>query len=228
MARQTAEDMVNEVRDNIGGETTETMSDARILRFLNKSYLQVASDLRPDQLRVRQPTAVTTSDGTAAYELGDADILAIEVATDTTNNLELRPMNKRKYEKFTQGDYTTYTGQPQYWFISGVGSNNRFEVTLWPTPAGTYTLYFYYWKKPTELVLTPSATSPITPEQWDDVIVSLATYRAFRNMGNIDDARKWNRMARDDASANKKTTYHPSVVPTTPSSLIGLALRDVD
>ena len=44
MARLTADDMIDIVRDCLGGETTETISDTRILRYINQSYLELSSE----------------------------------------------------------------------------------------------------------------------------------------------------------------------------------------
>ena len=50
MARLTASDMIDMVRDALGGETSETISDTRILRFINQSYLELASRWHFEQL----------------------------------------------------------------------------------------------------------------------------------------------------------------------------------
>ena len=154
MARLTASDMIDMVRDCLGGETTETLSDTRILRYLNQSYLEIASDIAPPQLGAS--TTITTSSGTAAYELSVSNVLQFTDIVDGTNNLKLYTMSENQYHKFTQGGTTS--GTPIYWYVSGVGSNDRYELTFFPTPAGTYSLTVHYNQAPDELVTSPAAT----------------------------------------------------------------------
>ena len=225
MARLTSADMIDIVRDYLGGETDETISDTRILRFINQSYLELCSQYQFDQLRTS--TTVTTSSGTATYELSVDTLLKIDDVVDTTNNVKLYPMNESQYNKFTQGDTST-TGTPIYWFINGVGSNNRWNLTLWPTPGGTYSLTVDYTRKPTELVSSSSAnTSPITPEQWDDSIIYRAVARGWAMLGEPDLHSKWRQMAMANDRAAYSTTYHPSWIVQTHRSVIAKALQDV-
>lgn len=223
MARLTASDMVDMVRDSLGGETSETLSDTRILRFINQSYLELASQYSFDQLG--SSTTITTSSGTATYELSVDTVLSIDDITDTTNDTKLYPMNDRQYNRYTQG--STQSGTPQYWYISGVGSNNRWNITLWPTPAGTYSLTVDFTRKPAELVLTPTATSTIIPEQWDDSIIYRAVSRGWMMLGDPDVAGTWRQMAMANDRAAYGSTYHPSHIMTYPTSMVSRALRNV-
>jgi hypothetical protein len=223
MARLAADDMIDMVRDCLGGETTETISDTRILRYINQSYLELASEYAFDQLGA--DTTITTESGTAAYELSVSDVLRFTDIVDDTNNLKLYTMSENQYHKFNQGGSTS--GTPNYWYISGVGSNDRYEVTLWPTPAGAYTLSVYYVQAPDELVTSPSATSAVIPQQWDDSIIHRAVSRGWRMLGDLDAATKWLSLARINDRAAKKSTYEPSYIVTRPSSVIGRALQDV-
>jgi len=223
MARLTADDMVDMVRDSLGGETTETLSDTRVLRYINQSYLELCSEYQFPQLSTS--TTITTASGTATYELSVSDVLKFEDIEDDTNNLMLYRMAEWQYRKFTQGSATT--GTPVYWFIDGVGSNNRYNLTFWPTPAGTYTLNVYYAKKPSELVQSPTATSAIIPEPWDDSIVYRAVARGWMQLGDPDNASKWRGMARQNDNAAQKTSFEPSYIAVRPGSVVGRALRDV-
>lgn len=225
MARLTASDMVDMVRDSLGGETSETISDTRILRYINQSYLELCSQYGFDQLG--STTTITTSSGTATYELSVDTLLSIDDILDTTNDVKLYPMNEAQYNEFTQGDAASQTGSPIYWYISGVGSNNRWNITFWPTPAGTYSLTVDFTKKPTELVTSPAATSPIIPEQWDDSIIYRAVARGWAMLGEPDLSMKWRQLAKANDQAAFKTTYHASWVARSPSSIVARALRNV-
>jgi len=217
--------MIDMVRDCLGGETTETISDTRILRFINQSYLELASRNHFDQLGTS--TTITTTSGTTTYELSVSNVLKIEDLEDDTNNQKLYPMNEDQYRKYTQGNASSITGVPTYWFIDGVGDNNRYNITLYPTPAGTYTINVYYTKSPTELVTSPAATSPVIPEPWDDSIIHRAVSRGWRMLGDLDAAGKWLQLANQNDRAALKSTYHASYIRTKPGSPIGRALRDV-
>ena len=223
MARLTADDMIDMVRDALGGESSETISDTRILRYINQSYLELCS--RYDFQQLSTSTTITTSDGIAAYELSVANVLSFTSIIDDTNNLLLRTMSEPQYHKYTQG--STTSGTPSKWFLSGVGSNDRYEVTLWPTPAGAYTLNVYYNQKPDELVTSPAATSPIIPEPWDDSIISRAVSRGWRMLGDLAAAKEWGRLTRDNDFSALKTTYVTSWTPTYVTSPVARALMDV-
>src|SRR4030042_843829 len=101
MARRTATDFINEVRDNAGGETSETLSDARILRWVNEEYKTLCAKYAFQQ--IKDAETVTTVDGTAAYELAEADILQVEDVLDTTNGVYLRPISEYQYNTYVQG-----------------------------------------------------------------------------------------------------------------------------
>jgi hypothetical protein len=223
MARLAADDMIDMVRDCLGGETTETISDTRILRYINQSYLELASEFSFDQLGA--DTTITTASGTAAYELTVSNVLSFTDIVDDTNNVKMYTMNENQYHKFNQGDSTS--GTPIYWYISGVGTNDRYEVTLWPTPAGVYTLNVYYVQAPDELVTSPSATSAVIPQQWDDSIIHRAVSRGWRMLGDLESATQWLSLARVNDRAALKSTYEPSYIVTRPGSIIGRALQDV-
>lgn len=210
MARRTATDFINEVRDNAGGETSETLSDARILRYVNEEYKTLCSVWAPQQ--IKDAETVTTTSGTVAYELAEADILQIEDVFDTTNGLYLKPISEYQYNTWVQGNASGVTGTPIYWFISGVGSSGRTELTFYPTPDGTYSITVGYYEF-VELVTSPSATSPITPIQLDNVIVDRASSRALRQAGNHDSAYKFLLTANEIESKVRKSIHVTSHIP---------------
>ena len=223
MARLTASDMIDIVRDNLGGETTETISDTRILRYINQAYMEVCADEQPPQLETS--TTITTASGTASYEVSVSDVLRYSDLVDDTNNALLYRIAEWQFRRQTQGGSTS--GTPQWWYIDGVGSNNRDQITFFPTPAGTYTINVYYTKRPTELVTNPSATSAIIREPWDEVITALATARGWSQLGDPDAAGKWRGIAGPLKAAAKQTTHEPSYLRVTPGSRIARALRNV-
>lgn len=222
MARLTASDMVDMVRDSLGGETSETISDTRILRYINQSYLELASLYQFDQLS--SSTTITTASGTSEYELSVSSVLRITNIVDDTNNFKLRPMSEDQYYNFTQGNSSS--GAPVYWYIDGVGSNSRYNIALYPTPAGTYTLNVYYTKAPTELVTSPAATSAVIPEPWDDSIIYRAVARGWMMLGDMEAAEKWRQIAGQNDRSAFRSAYHPTQIIERTSSPVGMALKN--
>lgn len=233
MARMTAQDIVDEVRLHLGGETTETVSDNQILRWVNRSYIDLASNYRFNELEAS--TSVTTVDGTAEYAIpstGSTDILTVISVTDDTNNLTLQPWNRRQYDLAVQGDAANVTGTPVFWFISGVGDNSDTppktvqRFTFYPTPGGAYTINVVYRKKPAELVLTPSATSSVLLEPWDEALALLAVARGWRALGDDDKSYKAKLSANDASKIAEASSFIASAVPVRFGSVVGNALMD--
>jgi hypothetical protein len=219
MARITAQDIVDEVRLHLGGETEESLSDNQILRWVNRALTDLASAYSFTELETS--TTLTTSSGTAEYETTATDILEIISMVDTTNNVQLYPWNRSQYDQATQGSTSNTTGTPTFWFESGTGSNDRFQYTFFPTPAGSYTITVTYRKKPAELVLTPSATSSTLREPWDHVLVLLAVESGWRALGDDDKAYKAKLSANDASSLAERSSFTPTHVPLSPSSIVG-------
>lgn len=217
MARRTATDFINEVRDNAGGETSETLSDTRILRFVNEEYKALCAKYMFPQLKTSE--TVTTSSGTAAYELTESSILQMDDVQDATNGLLLRPISEYQYTTYTQGIPANSTGTPVYWFVSGVGANNRFEITFFPTPDGTYSMTVGYFKF-TDLVTSPAATSPVSPTQFDNVIINRASAQALRQAGNHDAAYRFLLGANELEASVAKSVHVTSYRPIKPRSII--------
>jgi hypothetical protein len=227
----TASDMVTEIRLWLGGETSETISDNQILRWINRSYIELASAYKFDELETS--TSVSTTSGTAEYAIpstGADDILKVISMTDDTNNVTMFPTSRWQYDRWVSGDATNQTGTPIYWINSGVGDNSDSpaktvkQFTFYPTPDGTYTINVIYLKKPTELVLSPSATSAVIREPWDDVILQRAVSRGWRGLGDDDKAYKALQAARDSEKAAVQSSFTASYVPFRPGSVVGRAL----
>ena len=234
MARMTALDMVTEVRLHLGGETEETLSDNQILRWINRAYLDCASSYKFDELEAS--TSITTTSGTAEYPIpttGATDMLTIMSITDDTNNLTLQPWSRRQYDRAVQGSAASITGPPVFWFKSGVGDNEDTpaktvgQFTFYPTPAGTYTINVIYRQKPTELVLTPSATSCSLLEPWDEVLILRAVRKGWMALGDDDKAYRAKQTADEQAKLAQGSSFTPSSVATYSSSIIGRALSGI-
>jgi len=221
MSRMTASDMVDEIRLSLGGETTETISDNQILRWINRAYTDLAAAY--DFTEFEDSVDITTASGTAEYEVGSGadDILRVISMTDTTNGVTMYPWSRWQYALATQGSTSNTTGAPVYWFESGVGSSSRLQYTMFPTPAGAYTVTVVYKKKPTDLVLTPSPTSAVLREPWDHVIILLAIESGWRALGDTDKAYKAKLSAGDASGIAERSSFTASHVPMWGGSIVG-------
>jgi len=225
MARMTAQDMVTEARSSLYGETTETLTDNQILRWLNRAYMQIASVFKPYELS--DSTTLTTSSGTATATSSASNILDIDSLVDTTNNFTLRPWSEWQYHRATQGDTSNITGTPVYWFVSGatITNNESFRVfTFYPTPAGTYSINVNYTKKPDELVLTPAPTTSLLLEPWDEAILYTAISKGWAFLGDERKSSSWESKANSAANVALSSNMVSSDVPFRPGSVIGNAM----
>jgi hypothetical protein len=155
------------------------------------------------------------------------NVLKIAKVVDDTNNSLVYPISISQYHDYTSGNASSITGTPQFWVLNGVGSNSRYQLTWYPTPNATISVIVYYVKEPTELVSTPSAsaTSPVTPEPFDDVIIHKASARGWRMLGDMDMSRQWAGATREVEQAAARVAYEESRFPIQLGSMVGAALR---
>ena len=227
MARMTAQDIVTEVRLHLGGETTETISDNQILRWVNRTYVDLASAYEFNELETS--TTLTANAADAEPEIPVTDVLDIISITDTTNKQLLYPWSRWQYDRAVQGNSATITGQPVYWFESGYATVDDVDypsITFYPTPSVLTEFNVVYRKVPTELVLTPSPTSSVLSPPWDEVLILLAVSRGWRALGDDDKSYKAKLSANDASKIAEKSSFTASYVPMTPGSVVGRALRN--
>jgi len=220
MARLTADDMIDIVRDCCGGETSETLSDTRILRFLNEAALNLASKYTFDQLSATTP--ITTADGTAEYTMAVDDVVEFTGIVNGTKNFELYPMNEDQYLSFTQGD--AQSGDPNYWYVDGT-SGGAYVLRLWPTPSSADTLTVHYTKLE-ELKTSPTATSLTIPRVWDKVAYLYAASSAWEMLGDSERAETFVKMAARNEAQAAKTVKVPSYIPGFLGSPVGGAMKN--
>ena len=222
----TALDLVTELRLHLGGETTETLSDSQLLRWLNRAYLELASNYNFSELDTS--VTLTVNAGDSEPEINTAtNILEILSITDTTNKQLLYPWSRWQYDKSVQGNAANITGVASYWFKSGVDTATGYtQLTLYPTPAASTIMTVVYRKVPAELVLTPLAdvTSSVLLPQWDDTMLLMAVSKGWRALGDDDKGYKAQLGANNSAKIAEKSTFVASYVPFTPSSIMGRAL----
>lgn len=217
-----ADEMVSFVRGALGGVDSDVMTDNFILRLLNLSYLEVITRGIFNELETSTTVSVTAS--TTEYELSVSNVLAIQDVVDTTNGLRLEKIDRRRHTEITQG-LTTQTGKPVYWFLSGVGSNDRLQITIYPTPAASATLTVWYKKSPTSLALSPAATATVLRDQFDEPIMNLAIKKGHYYLRRYQDAGAVQALTAAQRNAAGASTSNPSEVPYTYTSPVGAATR---
>ena len=183
MSRMTAEDIVNTTRRTLGNPDTDTLSDTDILRYLNQVYYRLSG--RFDHPELRSITTVATVSGTAEYELSATDIASFLDAVDTTNTSPIVMISQDMYYQWDSGVGTT--GTPTHFFVSG-SSSNALKVTFYPKPDSVCTIVFPYIKRPAELVLSPTPTSPILNEAWDEALLSATVAKSAKAIGDYERA----------------------------------------
>ena len=226
MARMTATDFVDISRKMCGGETPEILTDATFLRFVNLSYLDLCTRYALPELG--DDLTITTASGTAAYEVAETAgtplrLITIDKVVDTTATAELYKINEEQYHSFTQGD-TSDTGTPVYWYISGTmgdATPANQEMTFYPSCGGVYSVVVHYRKVPTELVLSPAATSTVIGEAWDQVILHHSVYWGWMYLGNPQMALIFRKMAMDMERQAARLSVYSSDEPYMSGSIVG-------
>ena len=155
--------------------------------FINSAYRQLCTQDSILGLKKRlyfpqlmTSTTDTTTDGTA-YIDAPSDCLYITDVYDSTNDRNLDWIPWREYLEYTDRSDTSSEGDATEWTRSGE------YIYLHPTPGTTGDTFTIYYKK---LVadLSGSATTEIGAE-WDDVIIELASYKAFTFVHEYDKAK---------------------------------------
>ena len=155
--------------------------------FVNNAYRQLCTqdDIFGLKKKLYFPQLLssgtaTTTDGTA-YISTPSSCLFVTQVFDTTNSRKLDWIPWRKYVDYTDRTDTTKEGDATEWVRYGE------RIYLHPTPGTTGDTFTIYYKK---LVADLTGTdTTIIGAEWDEPILELAAYKAFRHIGEYDDAK---------------------------------------
>lgn len=224
MSRLEGSEMANMVRDMLGGENEETISENRIKRWLNQAYLEVCSAIKPQALSSSE--TITTTSGTAEYTFSSDNVLTIDDCVDETNHQPVIPINENQYNQYALGG--TSSGNPYYYYQSGADPFGKIKVTFYPTPNGTYSIVFNITAKPAEIStdVTTSTTWTVIPETWDDSIIYRAASRGWYSLGDVNMGKAMMEAARANDTAARIVTNMTSQLGDSISSNVGRALRN--
>ena len=216
MSRLTASDFVTIGRAALGGETSEVMSDAVLLRFFNQAMQEECSYWRMPELLDSQ--TITTADGTQSYSL-DSDTMFIAKVIDSTSTAELTEISKVEYDRWTLGN-TSDTGTPIFWCVAGTSSG---DLLFYPykIPDGVYSLIATFYHDPTEMVLSPTPTSMEIHRAWDEVVLNKGISKGWRYLGDLEKAQAFNYYAGDARKAAIKASIRSSSYTPRLGSMVG-------
>lgn len=150
-----------EVKARIGNRSG---IDSRITQWVNDSYFELMLLPRFVFHELEKTSTIVTVVNTASYSL-PTDLWFILNVTDTTNGREIRKGSWRSFDRrpATSGQVARYDR-----FGSG--------IQLDPPPNAIITMTVRYRFRPTELT---AGGSHLLGREWDEVIIVLATVKAF-------------------------------------------------
>ena len=172
MARMTAQDFVDYTRKRMGNPSTDEWTNDDILRFVNMAQQRVALGSAVATLETYEDVALTEAAG-ATYEFTATDIMYITSVKNLSTGQRIKPTDRESHTTDTQSP-DAIKGDVYRYFESGLGSNSRKQVVFQHAPDASFSVRVYYLAYPTELVLTPTATSSELPLEYDEAILDYA------------------------------------------------------
>jgi len=161
------------------GNKKDSGIDTRVDDNLNKAVLHLVRQVRPQEAITS--TTDTTASGTAEYDLA-ADVLAIVVVRDTTNDRAIINGSIKHFNSFKQDTTDASTlGKPSRW------TRIANQLVLYQKiPDDEYGIKYWYVKRPTEM--DSSNDFPLNDE-WEEPVVELATAFTWRDLNASDKAQ---------------------------------------
>jgi len=158
----TGEEMVSRMQ----AEGFDYLTTGQCIEFLNDAYLLDICDIQD------WPFLEASTSGTAPLTI--SDLRSIESVSSTTQEVKLRPMDRRN---ITDRSYNLEeAGTPRYYYLSG-------ETQVKVFPVATDTISVRYYKNPTKL---STSSTPLLPERFHSVIVDGAVARAYENSDDFE------------------------------------------
>jgi hypothetical protein len=185
MGAQTLQSMRDDVRFVAGGYDSTVLSDTVVDRWLRWAQLHVS---RPNVYEHRElftsgTATLATSTRTYAFTTFGTttdNVQAVALVVNETRGNRLRPLSLRQLEEASRSGSTLIAGRPTHYSLVG---NTMY---VYPTPNAAHngdSVRVWFWRKPTALAASPASE---LAEEWDEVIVAGATWRAFRYL-NLQD-----------------------------------------
>jgi len=149
-------------------------------RELTKRWLNTAQRKAVQQSEFRtqeEVEAFKTTSGDATLTLPEDFSRWIDFY-DSESHWPFTPVEKREYDLLEAS-----SGRPTLYTVIGD------QITLWPTPDGSYPLSLRYWRLPQDMVA--DGDEPEIPAQYHDVLVAYAMMKAYARENDWSASRFW-------------------------------------
>lgn len=180
------------VRRGLGNPSTDEISAAQIMQYVNLAQLELVATRPEDFPHLLETEDITTVADQAEYDLTDTDIVKVLFLSSST-----MPRLKRKDLDYAKRIGDTASVNPWAWYPAGdddESSDTEWVIGLIGTPSSSgETVTVHYVKAPREIVITPASavnTSGL-PQSYDLVIVKNAIGLGLELNGRFDDAQKY-------------------------------------
>jgi hypothetical protein len=217
----SALDMVTRARQAIGNVDQALYPDLYFLQSLNNHQRRI--QLKYPWVQYCTTETVTTTAGTAEYQMAGTDVLVLENVVNTTQQYDLQQMDETDYDLWQRS--LGYSGPPTHYMISSYSSaaapTDAFKLLFYPTPDGVYSLIVRYSQRLPEIVLTPTPNYAVLPSQFDEVLISYAVADAWLRFNEFQKSAAWGAIATGAEAEAKAFTFRPTEV----VSSVGWAVR---
>lgn len=173
MSDLTLANLLTECEDATGRKDKGTS----FTRAVNSAVIELIFKVRMSEFH--NTKAFSTAANTIGYAL-DANEFAIISVRDLTNNLPLTPKEILQLDDIS-ADHTVGAGDPSKWTLW------KSDILLFEEiPDGVLSMQRRGLKRPTKLVDPDDVLA--TPDEWDDVVTTLAISKAFVAIGRMEEA----------------------------------------
>lgn len=175
----TANDIISRVQARL---KDASVSNTAILQFINDVNREICNRYQLDFMQTSTTFNTTAGDNTYALTSIAADIqqlYSLKVTTPNNAEIYLQPMTADELDRVLPDLTSQSQGAPTKYYLWGD------VVNLYPIPDGTYTIEARYIKTPTTLT---SGSQPDIPEEFNEIVVLGALYRAMQTNDNFDQA----------------------------------------
>lgn len=167
------------VRASVEAELDNTeFSDAKITQFMNDVNRRIINSRQWSFMESSGNLSYTVGDATNALPSGAQTIISLRQTAPTDADLTNKFIDYRTAgSKFASN---MANGAPAYWTYTGG------QLTLYPTPDGSYTLNVRYLRKPT--TLDDDADVPDVPEEFQEILVIGTVMKCLRHDDRYNEA----------------------------------------
>jgi len=164
----TLGEILTELRANLGGVSTDAITDSRMTTWVNNCQIELLSAFQFFQNEKKVTTTMVVDQ--AEYQL-PTDCLAIY---DLRDNTIKRKIRRTHYRKIDNIDYTV-SGDPTHYIRFGG------YMQLVPVPDSANTLMLRYCVTPT--AMSESSDTPTVPVPWHEALLLGAETRGWKALG---------------------------------------------